>query len=113
MIHFVVLISVHVIVLYLLLELNIDPEHADVKHEDRECENAILVIGQVDRGLHEEQQEDDDAGDHHLAVVEDIFLSGLDPFMIVVITPTISIFLNLWCFANGSHCDHERKVKVV
>ena len=45
LIHFVVLISVHVIVLYLLLELNIDPEHADVKHEDRECENAILVIG--------------------------------------------------------------------
>ena len=113
LIHLIVCIRVHVIVLYLLLELNIDPEHADVKHKDRECENAILVIGQVDRGLHEEQQEYDDAGDHHLAVVEDIFLSVFYPISIVVITPTISIVLNLWCFTNGSHCDHERKVKVV
>lgn len=54
LVYLIVCIRVYVIVLYLLLELFIDPEHADVKQKDCECENAILVIGQVDRGLHEE-----------------------------------------------------------
>jgi len=63
-----------VVVLHLSLELHVDPEHAEVQHEDSKGENAILIVGEIDGGFHEEESEDTNARHDHLPVEVDVLL---------------------------------------
>ena len=113
-INYSAVIWVHIIGLHLLLELKIDPKHAKVEQKDCRCEDAILVVGQVDWCFDEEKQEDDDARYDHLAVEEDILLRIGHIGIFVTKTPWVfCVVLQIWCVTNSSRGDHEREVEVV
>ena len=65
---------IYVIIDQLLAELYINPEHASVEGENCEGEDAILVVGQVNRSFYEEESNDDDAWDNHLIIKVDVRL---------------------------------------
>ena len=90
---------VDIVIDQLLFELDIDPQNAYVECKDREGEDAILVVGQVHGGFHEEHDNSEDARYYHLSVEIDVGL-------------VLLVFLGLILIVVGAVLPYERAVRV-